>query len=132
MRRRKRNTALTAALVVLLWMVAPLGGATEIKIDGISRKLLERELLSGGDFHYPVEAATKKEGGTCGCLMHLGPTGHVISLRVISSSGHVILDNHVMKVLSSYRFKAGTQSPIRWYITFRPERDQIQVVCLRF
>ena len=117
------------ALMLVASSVAP---GTELVTDPIVRKFLERELLAGGDFHYPLEAAKKKAGGTSGCLMHLGPTGHVISLKVTKSSGHTILDNHVMKVLSGYRFKPGTKSPINWYITFRPEKDQIQVVALRF
>lgn len=65
--------------ITLIWMTLSPTYGTELVADSMVRKFLERELLSGDDFHYPLAAQEKKEGGTCGCLMHLGPTGHAIS-----------------------------------------------------
>jgi hypothetical protein len=34
------------------------------------------------------------------------------------STGHAVLDEHIICVLKAYRFKAGTRQPIEWLVGF--------------
>jgi hypothetical protein len=34
------------------------------------------------------------------------------------SSGHAVIDQHLIRVLKTYRFKPGTKQPIEWLVGF--------------
>jgi outer membrane biosynthesis protein TonB len=70
--------------------------ATKIDIPAGDRNYLARYLVSGADFSYPAVAAQQKQGGVCNCVMYLARDGSVHSLRLVKSTGHRVLDEHVL------------------------------------
>jgi len=79
---------------------------------------LRRYLISGGDIHYPAEAARSNHQGSGFFLMKLRPDGVVGSLTIKSSTGYASLDEHVAQTLKGYRFKPKTEGPILWLVSF--------------
>ena len=79
---------------------------------------LRRYLVSGGDVHYPSNAAGLGLQGSGFFLMKLRPDGIVESLTVKSSTGSTELDENVTRTLRAYRFKPNTKGPILWLVSF--------------
>jgi hypothetical protein len=50
--------------------------------------------------------------------MRLRPDGMVESVTTKMSSGHTVLDQHIIRLLKTYRFKPGTKQPIEWLVGF--------------
>jgi hypothetical protein len=50
--------------------------------------------------------------------MRLRPDGVVESVTKKMSTGAAVLDEHITRVLKSYRFKPGTKQPILWLVGF--------------
>ena len=66
----------------------------------------------------PPEAVKQNLSGTAFFLMRLRPDGAVESVTMKMSSGHAVIDQHLMRVLKTYRFKPGTKQPIQWLVGF--------------
>ena len=97
-------------------------GAAAYQTDTGTRGFLLYNLVSGGEFTIPAEAARKNLSGTAFFLMRLRPDGAVESVTMQMSSGHAVIDQHLMRVLKTYRFKPGTKQPIQWLVGFiQPE-----------
>jgi TonB family protein len=79
---------------------------------------LRRYLVSGGDVHYPSNAARRGVQASGFFLMKLRPDGIVESLTVKSSTGNAELDEEVTRALKAYRFKPNTKGPILWLVSF--------------
>lgn len=79
---------------------------------------LRYNLLSGGEITFPPEASRQKLQGSGLFLMRLRPDGIVESVTTKMSSGHTILDQHIIRLLKTYRFKPGTKQPIEWLVGF--------------
>lgn len=79
---------------------------------------LRYNLISGGELTFPPEAARQNLSGSGFFLMRLRPDGAVESVTMKMSAGHPILDQHIMRVLKTYRFRAGTKQPIQWLVGF--------------
>ena len=79
---------------------------------------LRYNLISGGEFTVPPEAARQNLSGSGFFLMRLRPDGAVESVTMNMSTGYAILDQHIMRVLKAYRFRPGTKQPIQWLVGF--------------
>lgn len=79
---------------------------------------LRYNLLSGGEFTFPPEAVRQHLQGSAFFLMRLRPDGAVESLTMKMSTGHAVLDEHIMRVLKAYRFRSGTKQPIEWLVSY--------------
>jgi TonB family protein len=86
--------------------------------DSGTISFLRYNLISGGEFTFPPEAAKQNLQGSGFFLMRLRPDGAVESVTMKMSTGHAILDQHIMRVLKAYRFRAGTKQPIEWLVGF--------------
>jgi TonB family protein len=75
-------------------------------------------LLSGGEISFPPEAVRQNLQGSGFFLMRLRSDGVVESVTTKRSTGHAVLDDHIIRVLKAYRFKAGTKQPIEWLVGF--------------
>jgi TonB family protein len=86
--------------------------------DSGTISFLRYNLISGGEFTVPLEAARQNLSGSGLFKMRLRPDGAVESVTMNMSTGHNILDEHIMRVLKAYRFRAGTKQPIEWLVGF--------------
>ena len=108
------------ALIVLLASTAlavPKGGP-QYQTDTGTVEFLRRNLIAGGDIHYPLAAAKAKQQGSAFYLMKLGADGSVESLALKRSTGYKALDEHVARTLKAYRFKPRTKNPMLWLVSF--------------
>lgn len=110
-----------AVLLVLLACTAaaavPKGGP-RYETDAGTVSFLRRHLLAGGDVHYPLEAAQRKQEGSGFYLMKLRADGSVESLKVKHSTGYAILDESATQTLRAYRFRENTKAPLLWLVSF--------------
>jgi TonB family protein len=86
--------------------------------DSGTISFLRYNLISGGEFTVPPEAARQNLSGSGFFLMRLRPDGAVESVTMNMSTGYTILDQHIMRVLQAYRFRPGTRQPIQWLVGF--------------
>ena len=107
-------------IVVLSWqlLTALPAGAAAYQTDQGTRGFLLYNLISGGEFTIPPEAVRQNLSGSGFFLMRLRPDGAVESVTMKMSSGHAVIDQHLMRVLKTYRFKPGTKQPIQWLVGF--------------
>jgi TonB family protein len=113
----KRITLLFAMLACMALTVPPMSGAG-YQTDRGTRGFLFYNLLSGGEISFPPEAVRQNLQGSGFFLMRLRPDGVVESVTTKMSTGHTVLDEHIIRVLKAYRFKAGTKQPIEWLVGF--------------
>jgi TonB family protein len=113
----KRFSFLFAALACMALAVAPVRGAGYQTNRG-TRGFLFYNLLSGGEISFPPEAVRQNLQGSGFFQMRLRPDGVVESVTTKMSTGHPVLDEHIIRVLKAYRFKAGTKQPIEWLVGF--------------
>jgi TonB family protein len=113
----KKLGVLIAMLSLLVLTTLP-AGAAAYQTDSGTRGFLLYNLISGAEFTIPAEAARKNLSGSGFFLMRLRPDGAVESVTVKMSSGHAVIDQHIMRVLKTYRFKPGTKQPIQWLVGF--------------
>ena len=106
------------AVLSLLVLTALRAGAAAYQTDSGTRGFLLYNLISGGEFTIPAEAARQNLSGTGFFLMRLRPDGAVESVTMKMSSGYAVIDQHLMRVLKTYRFKPGTKQPIEWLVGF--------------
>ena len=107
-------------------------GAAAYQTDTGTRGFLLYNLVSGGEFTIPAEAARKNLSGTGFFLMRLRPDGAVESVTMQMSSGHAVIDQHLMRVLKTYRFKPGTKQPILWLVGFiQPETVIVKITLVK-
>jgi hypothetical protein len=106
-----------AVLTFLALIVSPTRGAG-YQTDRGTISFLRYHLFSGGEITYPPEAVRQNLQGSGFFLMRLRPDGAVESLTMKMSTGHTILDEHIMRVLKAYRFRSGTKQPIEWLVGF--------------
>src|SRR5688572_7604813 len=102
----------------LLVVSAHPAGAVAYQTDTGTRGFLLYNLISGAEFTVPAEAARQNLSGTAFFLMRLRPDGAVESVTLKMSSGYAVIDQHIMRVLKTYRFKPGTKQPIQWLVGF--------------
>ena len=112
-----RTPALLLLLLASTALAVPKGGP-QYQTDTGTVAFLRRHLVSGGDIHYPLEAAKAKQQGSALYLMKLGADGSVASLTLKRSSGHKALDEQVARTLKAYRFKPKTKNPMLWLVSF--------------
>ena len=113
----KRVWTLIVALSLSVLTALP-AGAAAYQTDTGTRGFLLYNLVSGGEFTVPSEAVRQNLSGTGFFLMRLRADGAVESVTMKMSSGHAVIDQHVMRVLKTYRFKPGTKQPLLWLLGF--------------
>jgi TonB family protein len=113
----KQLGVLIAALSLSVLTALP-AGAAAYQTDSGTRGFLLYNLISGGEFTIPSEAVRQNLSGSGFFLMRLRPDGAVESVTMKMSSGHAVIDQHIMRVLKTYRFKPGTKQPIQWLVGF--------------
>lgn len=86
--------------------------------DRGATSFLRYNLVSGGEFTFPQEVARQNLSGTGFFLMRLRPDGMVESVTIKMSSGHAVIDDHIVRTLKAYRFRPGTKQPIEWLAGF--------------
>src|SRR5438128_9345105 len=104
----RRLGLLIAAFAFTGLIVPPVRGAG-YQTDRGTRGFLFYNLLSGGEISFPPEAVRQNLQGSGFFLMRLRPDGVVESVTTKMSTGHIVLDEHIIRVLKAYRFKAGTK-----------------------
>ena len=113
----RRLGVLIAVLSLTVPAALPARGAG-YETDRGTRGFLYYNLISGGEFTFPPEAVRQNLSGSGFFLMRLRPDGAVESVTMKMSSGHAVIDQHIMRVLKTYRFKPGTKQPIQWLVGF--------------
>jgi TonB family protein len=84
---------------------------------------LRYNLISGGDIHYPLEAAKAKQQGSAFYLMKLAADGSVASLTLKRSTGHKALDDQVARHAEGVPLQAEDQKPDAVAGELRATRD---------
>ena len=115
----KRIACLLLLVLVCSANAVPKGGP-QYQTDSGTVNFLRRQLISGGDIQYPLEAAKAKQWASAFYLMKLKEDGTVESLTAKTVSGSKALEQHAMRTLKSYRFKPKTKSPLLWLVSFDP------------
>ncbi len=105
------------ALLASTALALPRGGP-KYETDRGTVGFLRRYLVSGGDIHYPSDAARRNLQGSGFFLMKLRPDGIVESVTIKSSTGATQLDEEVTRTLKAYRFKPNTKGPLFWLVSF--------------
>ena|ERR1700686_226410 len=113
-----RRPRLTIAVLTLLVLIVPSTRGAGYQTDRGTISFLRYHLFFGGEITYPPEAVRQNLQGSGFFLMRLRPDGAVESLTMKMSTGHTILDEHIMRVLKAYRFRSGTKQPIEWLVGF--------------
>ena len=119
MRILVRPGMLATLLLTCTALAIPKGGP-RYETDAGTVNFLRRYLVSGGDIHYPLEAAQAKKSGSGFYLMKLSADGSVESVTAKRSTGYKELDEHVIRTLKAYRFKPKTKAPLLWLVSFAP------------
>ena len=114
MRKRSLLIAMLACTALAFSLAARAGYQTDRGTIGF----LRYNLLYGGEIPFPPEAVRQNLQGSGFFLMRLRPDGVVESVTMKSSTGHTVLDEHIMRVLKAYRFRSGTRQPIEWLVGF--------------
>src|SRR5688572_26584912 len=113
----KRLGALIVVFSLLALTALP-AGAAAYQTDSGTRGFLLYNLISGAEFTIPAEAARQNLSGSGFFLMRLRPDGAVESVTTKMTSGYAVIDQHIVRVLKTYRFKPGTKQPIQWLVGF--------------
>ena len=119
-REMKRVVCLLSVILTCSAAAAVPKGGPQYQTDTRTVKFLQRHLVSGGDIHYPLEAAKARQWGSGFYLMKLREDETIESLTVKTSSGSKALEQHAMRTLKAYRFKPKTKSPLLWLVSFEP------------
>ena len=112
-----RIFVLLAAMVALTAVAVPRGGP-QYQTDSGTVAFLRRNLVSGGEIQYPLDAQKQKQIGSLFVLMQLQPDGTVESLTTKHVTGDRVFQSHVERALRGYRFKPGTKGPLLWLVSF--------------
>lgn len=113
-----KRLGMLVVMLSLSVLTARPAGAVAYQTDKGTRGFLLYNLISGAEFTIPAEAARQNLSGTAFFLMRLRPDGAVESVTMKMSSGHAVIDQHLLRVLKTYRFKPGTKQPIEWLVGF--------------
>ena len=116
----KRLASLLAVILGCSAVAAVPKGGPRYETDEGTVRLLQRQLVSGGDIYYPLEAAKAKQWGSGFYLMKLAEDGTVQSLTTKRWTGDKVLDAHARRTLHTYRFKPKTKGPLLWLVSFAP------------
>ena len=112
-----RIFVLLAAMVASTAVAVPRGGP-QYQTDSGTVTFLRRNLVSGGEIQYPLDAQKQKQIGSLFVLMRLQPDGTVESLTTKHVTGDRVFQAHVERALRGYRFKPGTKGPLLWLVSF--------------
>jgi TonB family protein len=99
-------------------VAAPPRGNSKYETDRGTVGFLHYNLLSGGEIPFPPEARRQNLQGSGFFLMRLRADGLVESVTTQMSTGHSVLDQHIIRLLKAYRFKPGTKQPVQWLVGF--------------
>ncbi len=58
---------------------------------------------------YPAQAIAARQEGTVTLRLEIGPSGSVVKVEVLSSSGHAVLDAEAVRAVRSWRFVPATE-----------------------
>lgn len=113
-----RRFGLLFAVFAFAWPATLSARHAGYETDSGTISFLRYNLISGGEFTFPPEAAKQNLQGSGFFLMRLRPDGVVASVTKKMSTGYTVLDEHIMHVLKAYRFRPGTKQPIVWLVGF--------------
>jgi TonB family protein len=126
-----RRLGLLIAVLAFSVLAVPSACGTGYMTDRGTIAFLRYHLISGGEITYPAEAVRQKLQGSGLFLMRLRPDGVVESVTVKMSSGYAVLDEHIIRLLKTYRFRSGTKQPIEWLVGFlQPETVIVKIIAL--
>ena len=111
-----KQLCLLFAMLACTALAAPTGNS-KYETDRGTVGFLHYNLLSGGEITFPPDAGPNLQGSGF-FLMRLRPDGSVESVTPQMSSGHKLIDQHIIRRLRTYRFKPGTKQPIQWLVGF--------------
>jgi hypothetical protein len=110
-------TVIVAVLAFVTVAVFPACGMG-YQTDRGTRGFLFYHLISGAELTFPPQAVQQKLKGSGFFVMRLRPDGMVESVTTRMSTGYRILDEHIIRLLKTYRFRVGTKQPILWLVGF--------------
>ena len=106
------------AMLACTAVAAPPRGNSKYETDRGTVGFLHYNLLSGGEITFPPKPGRQNLQGSGFFLMRLRADGVVESVTTQMSTGHSVLDQHIIRLLKAYRFKPGTKQPIQWLVGF--------------
>jgi TonB family protein len=113
-----KRFSLLFAMLACTALAFPSRGGPKYETDRGTVGFLRRYLVSGGDIHYPSNAARRGLQASGFFLMKLRPDGIIESVTVKLSTGYIELDEEVTRTLKAYRFKPNTKGPLLWLVSF--------------
>ena len=113
-----KTLSLLLVMLACTALASPPKSGPRYETDRGTVGFLYYNLLSGGEITFPPEALRQNLQGSGFFLMRLRPDGAMESVTTKMSTGHTLLDEHIIRLLKNYRFKAGTKQPIQWLVGF--------------